>query len=145
MQSSGEDKKIRALFHDLKLEDSRTPASFTRTWNNAEAKFERARFEGKRLKFSTLLLVSAAVVVGLVLVVVAFLPKTLQLGPQPRREAVQQVAITPNAISAASSPPKNTTAALGTTEFQKRSSRGARNKLGRSNAKNQVASAPRPD
>ena len=145
MQSSGEDKKIRALFHELKLEDSRTPASFTRTWNNAEAKFKRARFEGKRLEFSTLLLVSAAVVVGLVLVVVAFLPKALQLGPQPRREAVQQVAITPNAISAAPSPPKNTATTLGNTEFEKRSIRAARNKLGRSNGKKQAASAPRPD
>ena len=146
MQSSGEDKNIRALFHELKLEDSRARSSFTTTWNNAEVKFKRARFKRRRLEFSSLLRVSAAVVVCLALVAVALLPRALQLGRQPKHEPVQQVATAPNTRSEAPSPSQNTAPVSANTRFHKRSgSRVAGHKLPRSNGRNQVASAPRSD
>jgi hypothetical protein len=146
MQSTGEDKKIRVLFHELKLEDSRTRSSFTKTWNNAEAKFKSARFKRRSLEFSSLLRVSAAVVVCLALVAVALLLKHLRLRQLPKHEAVQQGATAPKTISEAPSPPQNAVEVSGNTKFHRpNSSRVAGHKLVRSKGRNQIASAPRSD
>lgn len=42
MKLSGEEKRIQALFHELKSEDDLVAPSFARTWNIAQVRFSRA-------------------------------------------------------------------------------------------------------
>ena len=52
MELNGEDKRIRALFCELKREEERTSPLFAKTWNIAEAEFHRSGFS--RLRFQSL-------------------------------------------------------------------------------------------
>jgi hypothetical protein len=85
MELNGEDKRIRALFCELKHEEERTAPLFAKTWNRAEAKFHRT---GRRPlgqssanlgRFAT-----AMLVVSLVLAATVLLPKYLRLPIQPK-------------------------------------------------------------
>ena len=94
MELNGEDKRIRELFCELKREENRTPPLFTKTWNIAEAAFQRtgirqARFQpsGNLLRFAT-----AILVVSLVLAATVLLPKYLRLRRQPTPDYARRAA-----------------------------------------------------
>ena len=105
MGLNGEDKRIRALFCELKREEERTSPLFATTWNSAEAEFHRSGFSRLRLQPSANLLrfATAVLVVSLVLAATVLLPKYLRLPRQPRQPthdyAKQAVAAAPRATS----------------------------------------------
>ena len=102
MGLNGEDKRIRALFCELKREEKRTSPLFAKTWNNAEAEFHRRGFSRLRFQPSANLLrfATAILVVSLVLAATVLLPKYLRLPRQPKPDyAKQEVAAAPRATS----------------------------------------------
>jgi hypothetical protein len=105
MGLNGEDKRIRALFCELKREEKRTSPLFAKTWNIAEAEFHRRGFSRLRFQPSSNLLrfATAILVVSLVLAVTVLLPRYLRLPRQPRQPkhdyAEQAVAAAPRATS----------------------------------------------
>jgi hypothetical protein len=105
MGLNGEDKRIRALFCELKREEKRTSPLFTKTWNIAEAEFHRRGFSRRRFQPSSNLLrfATAILVVSLVLAATVLLPRYLRLPRQPRQPkhdyAKQEVAAAPRATS----------------------------------------------
>jgi hypothetical protein len=105
MGLNGEDKRIRALFCELKREEKCTSPPFAKTWNIAEAEFHRRGFSRLRFQPSANLLrfATAILVVSLVLAATVLLPRYLRLPRQPRQPkhdyAEQEVAAAPRAIS----------------------------------------------
>jgi hypothetical protein len=105
MELNGEDKRIRALFCELKREEERTSPLFAKTWNIAEAEFHRTGFSWLRFQPSSNLLrfATAILVVSLVLAATVLLPRYLRLPRQPRQPkhdyAKQEAATGPRAIS----------------------------------------------
>jgi hypothetical protein len=108
MGLNGEDKRIRALFCELKREEERTSPLFAKTWNSAEAEFHRRNFGRLRFQLSANLLRFATAIllvsfVSLVLAATVLLPKYLRLPRQPRQPkheyAEQEVAAAPGATS----------------------------------------------
>jgi hypothetical protein len=105
MELNGEDKRIRALFCELKGEEKRTAPLFAKTWNIAEAEFHRRGFRRLRVQPSSNLLrfATAILVVSLVLAATVLLPRYLRLPRQPRQPkhdyAEQEVAAVPRATS----------------------------------------------
>jgi hypothetical protein len=94
MELNGEDKRIRALFCELKREEERTAPPFARTWNIAEAEFDRSGV--RRLRFQSaanlLRFATAILVVSLVLAATVLLPKYLRLPRQPEHDHGEQAA-----------------------------------------------------
>ena len=105
MGLNGEDKRIRALFCELKREEKRTSPLFAKTWNIAEAEFHRRGFSRLRFQPSSNLLrfATAILVVSLVLAATVLLPRYLRLPRQPRQPkhdyAKQEAAAAPRATS----------------------------------------------
>lgn len=105
MALNGEDKKIRALFCELKREENRAAPLFAKTWNIAEAEFHRRGFSRLRFQPSSNLVrfATAILVVSLVLAATILLPRYLRLPRQPRQPmhdyAEQEVAAGPLATS----------------------------------------------
>jgi hypothetical protein len=105
MGLNGEDKRIRALFCELKREEKRTSPLFAKTWNIAEAEFHRRGFSRLRFQLSSNLLrfATAILVVSLVLAATVLLPRYLRLTRQPRQPkhdyAEQEVAAAPRSTS----------------------------------------------
>ena len=102
MGLNGEDKRIRALFCELKRGEKRTSPLFTKTWNIAEAEFHRRGFSRLRFQLSSNLLrfATAILVVSLVLAATVLLPRYLRLRRQSRHDyAKQGVAPAPRATS----------------------------------------------
>jgi hypothetical protein len=102
MGLNGEDKRIRALFCELKREEMRTSPLFAKTWNIAEAEFHRSGFSRMRFQSSANLLrfATGILVVSLVLAATVLLPRYLLLRRQPKPDhAKKEVAAGPNAIS----------------------------------------------
>lgn len=105
MGLNGEDKRIRALFRELKREEKRTSPLFAKTWNSAEAEFHRTGFRSLRFQLSSNLLRFATAIllvsfVSLVLAATVLLPRYLRLPHQPKRDyAEQEVAAAPRATS----------------------------------------------
>ena len=108
MELNGEDKRIRALFCELKREEKRTSPLFAKTWNIAEAEFHRRGFSRLRFQLSSNLLRFATAIllvsfVSLVLAATVLLPRYLRLPRQPRQPkhdyAKQEVAAAPRATS----------------------------------------------
>ncbi len=105
MGLNGEDKRIRALFCELKREEKRTSPRFAKTWKIAEAEFHRRDFSRLRFQPSSNLLrfATAILVVSLVLAATVLLPRYLLLPRQPRQPkhdyAEQEVAAGPRATS----------------------------------------------
>jgi len=108
MELNGEDKRIRALFCELKREEKRTSPPFAKTWNTAEAEFHRRGFSRLRFQLSSNLLRFATAIllvsfVSLVLAATILLPRYLRLPRQPRQPkhdyAEQEVAAAPRATS----------------------------------------------
>jgi hypothetical protein len=83
MELNGEDKRIRALFCELKREEKRTAPLFAETWNIAEAEFHRTGFSRLRFQPSANLLrfATAILVVSLVLAATVLLPRYLRVQP----------------------------------------------------------------
>ena len=94
MELNGEDKRIRALFCELKREEERTSPLFARTWNSAQAEFHRTGFRRLRFQSSANLLrfTTAILVVSLVLAATVLLPKYLRLPRQPEPDHAEQAA-----------------------------------------------------
>jgi hypothetical protein len=92
MELNGEDKRIRALFCELKREEERTSPLFATTWNNAEAEFHRAGFRRLRFQYSAnrLRFATAILIVGLVVTATVLLPKFLRR--QPKLDVAKQAA-----------------------------------------------------
>ena len=110
MELNGEDKRIRALFCELKREEKSTSPLFAKTWNIAEAEFHRRGFSRLRFQPSSNLLrfATAILVVSLVLAATVLLPRYLRLPRQPKHDyAEQEVAATPRATS--EEPPRSGT------------------------------------
>jgi hypothetical protein len=105
MGLNGEDKRIRALFCELKREEKRTTPLFAKTWNIAEAEFRPSGFSRLRFQPSSNLLRFATplLVVSLVLAGTVVLPRYLRVPRQPRQPkhdyAKQEVAAAPRANS----------------------------------------------
>jgi hypothetical protein len=108
MGLNGEDKRIRALFCELKREEKRTSPAFAKTWNIAEAEFHRRGFSRLRFQLSAKLLRFATAIllvsfVSLVLAATVLLPRYLRLPRQPRQPkhdyAEQEAAAAPRATS----------------------------------------------
>lgn len=89
MELNGEDKRIQALFCELKREDERTSPLFAKTWNIAAAEFHRSGVRRLRvqLRFAT-----AVLFVSLVVTATVLLPKYLRLSRQPRPDSAEQAA-----------------------------------------------------
>ena len=103
MKLNGEDKRIRALFCELKREEKRTSPLFAKTWNIAEAEFQRTGFSRLRFQRSSNLLrfATAILVVSLVLAATVLLPRYLRLRRQPQDDyAKQEAGAIPRAASA---------------------------------------------
>jgi hypothetical protein len=114
MGLNGEDKRIRALFCELKREEKRTSPLFAKTWNIAEAEFHRRGCSRLRFQLSSNLLRFATAIllvsfVSLVLAATVLLPRYLRLPRQPRQPkhdyAKQEVAAAPRFTSA--EPPRS--------------------------------------
>jgi hypothetical protein len=102
MELSGAEKRIRASFCELRLEEKRTSPLFAKTWNIAEAEFHRRHFGRLRFQLSANLLrfATAVLVVSLVLAATVLLPRYLRLPRQPKHDyAEQEVAVAPRAAS----------------------------------------------
>jgi hypothetical protein len=102
MELNGEDKRIRALFCELKREEKRNSPPFGDTWNIAEAEFQRRNFSGLRFQLSSNLLrfATAIVIVSLAVTATILLPRYLRLRRQPMHGyARQEVAAGPHATS----------------------------------------------
>jgi hypothetical protein len=105
MELNGEDKRIRALFHELKREEKRAAPLFAKTWNIAEAESHRRGFSRLRFQPSARLLrfTTAILVVSLVVAATVLLPRYLRLlrqARQPKHDyAGQEVAADPRATS----------------------------------------------
>jgi hypothetical protein len=87
MELNGEDKRIRALFCELKREEERTSPLFAKTWNIAEAEFHRTGLRRLRFQSSSNLprFAAAILVASLVLAATVLLPRYLRLPRQPRQ------------------------------------------------------------
>jgi hypothetical protein len=116
MELNGEDKKIQALFCELKREEKGASPLFAKTWNIAAAEFHRRGFSRLRFQLSANLLRFATAIllvsfVSLFLAATVLLPRYLRLPRQPRQPkhdyAKQEVAATPSATSEA--PPRSGT------------------------------------
>ena len=85
MELNGEDKRIRALFCELKREEKRTSPLFAKTWNIAEAEFHSRSFSRLRFEPSSNLrrFATAILVVSLVVTATILLPRYLRLRRQP--------------------------------------------------------------
>jgi hypothetical protein len=83
MDLNGEEKRIQALFHELKAQDDKLALPFARTWNTVEA---RSGFTRRRpisaLTFPRL--IAAALVIGSLVTVIVIQP--WRLPRQPIRE-----------------------------------------------------------
>ena len=97
MEFSGEDKKIQALFCELKREEKSTSPRFAKTWNSAEAEFHRSGVRRLRVqssanlrRFATAILLVSFV--SLVLAATVLLPKYLRLPRQPKPDYAKQAA-----------------------------------------------------
>jgi len=105
MGLNGEDKRIRALFCELKREEKHTSPLFAKTWNIAEAEFHRRGSSRLRFQLTSNLLrfATAILVVSLVLAATVLLPRYLRLPRQPRQPkhdyAKQAAAAAPRATS----------------------------------------------
>jgi hypothetical protein len=102
MGLNGEDKRIRALFCELKREEEGTSPQFAKTWNIAEAEFYRRGFSRLRVQTSANLLrfATAILVVSLVLAATVLLPRYLRLHQQPKNDnGKQDVGVAPHATS----------------------------------------------
>ncbi|HYJ84831.1 MAG TPA: hypothetical protein VEW46_02085 [Pyrinomonadaceae bacterium] len=105
MGLNGEDKRIRALFCELKREEEHASPLFAKTWNIAEAEFHRSNFGRPRLQLSSNLLRFATAIllvsfVSLVLAATVLLPRYLRPNRQPKHDyAKQGVAAGPLAAS----------------------------------------------
>lgn len=101
MELNGEDKRIRALFCELKREEESTAPLFATTWNIAEAEFHHSGVRRLRVQSSANLrrFATAILLVSFVSLVVAatvLLPKYLRLPRQPKHDyAKQEVAAAP--------------------------------------------------
>ena len=97
MGLNGEDKRIRALFCELRREEKRTSPLFAKTWNIAEAEFHRRGFSRLRFQLSSNLLRFATAIllvsfVSLVLAATVLLPRYLRLPRQPKHDYAEQAA-----------------------------------------------------
>jgi hypothetical protein len=104
MKLNGEDKRIRALFCELKREEELTAPLFAKTWNIAEAEFHRTGSRRLRVRSAANMprFATGILVVSLVLAATVLLPKYLQ----PKHDyAKQEVAAVPRATSA--EPPRS--------------------------------------
>ena len=102
MELNGEDKRIRALFHELKRDEKRAAPLFAKTWNIAETEFHRRGCSRPHFHFSSNLLrfATAILVASLALAATVLLPKYLRLPRQPKHGyAEQEVAAGPLATS----------------------------------------------
>jgi hypothetical protein len=102
MELNGEDKRVRALFCEVKREEERTSPPFVKTWRIAEAEFHRTGFGRLRPQSSSRLLrfAMAILVVSLVLAGTVLLSKYLRFRPQPQPDYARQAAATaPSATS----------------------------------------------
>jgi hypothetical protein len=102
MNLNGEDKRIQALFCELKREEKRTAPLFAKMWNIAEAEFQRRGFSRLRFQRSSNLLrfATAIVVVSLLVAATVLLPRYLQLRRQPNHHYTkQEVATAPRFTS----------------------------------------------
>jgi hypothetical protein len=102
MELNGEDKRIRALFCELKREEENTAPLFAKTWDSAEAEFHRTGFRRRRFQSSANLLrfATAILVVSLVLAATVLLSRYLRLPRQPEHDhAEQAAAVAPRANS----------------------------------------------
>lgn len=81
MKSIGEEKRIQALFHEMKLEDSGFTPSFAPTWNIAQAEFDRVNLGLARRQnpVNSLRLVTAILVISFVLTSLALWPRNSQI------------------------------------------------------------------
>ena len=102
MELNGEEKRIQALFCELKREDEHAAPLFAKTWNIAEAELHRRKFGRPRFQLPANLLrfATAILVVSLVLAATVLLPRYLRLRRQPGHDyAKQEVAVAPRAAS----------------------------------------------
>ena len=82
MEFSGEDKRIRALFCELKREEKETSQLFATTWNSAEAEFHRRGFSRLRLRSrANLVRFATAILVVSLILAATTLPKYLRRQP----------------------------------------------------------------
>jgi len=101
MRLNGEDKRIRALFYELKREEKHTSPPFARMWNIAEAEFHRRGFSPPHFPPSSDLLrfATAILVVSLVVAATVLLPRYLRLRRQPMHDHAKEVSVVPRAAS----------------------------------------------
>jgi hypothetical protein len=94
MELNGEDKRIQALFCELRREQDRTSPLFVTTWDIAEAEFHRTGFSRLRLQSpaNVLRFATAILIVSLVLVAIVLLPIYLRLPRQPKHDYAKQAA-----------------------------------------------------
>jgi hypothetical protein len=87
MELNGEDKRIQALFCELKREQECTAPQFAKTWNVAEAEFNRSGVSRLRFQSPASLprFAMAILVVSLVVAATVLLPKYLRVPRQPRQ------------------------------------------------------------
>ena len=104
MELNGEDKRIRELFCELKREEERTSLLFAKTWNSAEAEFQRTGFG--RLRFQSLAnlmrFATPILIVSLVVTATFLLPKYLRR--QPKRDNAKQAATVGPSVNSEESP-----------------------------------------
>jgi hypothetical protein len=70
MDLNGEEKRIQALFHEIKAEDEELAPPFSRTWNIVEGRFHRQPVSLRAALTFTRLITVALVIVSLVTVIV---------------------------------------------------------------------------
>jgi hypothetical protein len=95
MEFNGEDKRIRALFCELKREEERIWPLFAKTWNIAEAEFHGSGFGGPRRSPANVPgFAMTILVVSLVAAAAVLMPKYLRLPGQPKHDYARQIATT---------------------------------------------------
>ena len=87
MELNGEDKRIQALFCELKREEDRSAPLFAKVWNVAEAESNRRGFSGLRFQSAANLprFAMAILIFSLVVAATVVLPRYLRVPRQPRQ------------------------------------------------------------
>jgi hypothetical protein len=93
MKLSGEEKRIQALFHELKSEEDVIAPSFGRTWNTAQARFDRARSSLALLNAFPKLprLLTAVVIVAFFVAAIVLWSGYLRPSQQPQERLAKQL------------------------------------------------------
>lgn len=137
MELSGEEKRIQALFHEMKLEDSGFTPSFARIWNTAQAGFDLAELRLARPQnpLTLLRLITAVFVISFVLTAVALWARHSQINEPSKDPVAGQLPSNPVVAPERSAARENVASSSGGTRLNRRTSKAGVRRLVNANTR----------